>query len=239
MIRLRASVLPLLAFGVACDATVILHGSPAGGEGGGGGGATLDAAVGSVSSSTGVTTGGGVTSGSGPPPKETTENNPPPPDDPNDPCDVTTSQACQGVGDDIVFGPIGPGTSLHVVGVYETHSEHASSCHPAGPFTVHVTAPGSHVLALSAYEPVYWQVSAGPGATIERVIIDGYHEAYWLVPPGTVVEEWTYEGSGQYLEAGAHTFAEASSIIAYAEASTGATFASYQGAYCMSSALID
>jgi len=126
-----------------------------------------------------------------------------------------------------------------VVGVYESHGQHGGGCNPIGPFTVSVTTPGTHVLVLSAYEPVFWQVTAQNGATIERVIIDGYNEAFWDVPAGTIVEESTYEGSGQYIDGGAYTFGQASTLIAYAETNTGATFTSYQGGYCMSNASIN
>src|SRR5262245_22549369 len=47
-----------------------------------------------------------------------------------------------------------PGAAeVHVVGVYETRSDHSFGDHPVGEGSVTIERPGTHVLVLSAYEP--------------------------------------------------------------------------------------
>jgi hypothetical protein len=64
---------------------------------------------------------------------------------------------------------------VHVIGVYETRSDHSHGHHPTGEGRVRIDRPGDHVLVLSAYEPTDWKVSLAPGANIEAVTLIGYH----------------------------------------------------------------
>ncbi len=64
---------------------------------------------------------------------------------------------------------------VHVIGVYETRSDHSGGYHPTGDGRVRIERPGKHVLVLSAYEPTDWQVTLAPGARVEAVTLIGYH----------------------------------------------------------------
>ena len=173
----------------------------------------------------------------------------PPSDPPDDDGEPPPDLPCNDVAPDELCGPTvqetveatAMGVELHVVGIYETHSEHGAGCHPLGTFTLHVSKPGDHVLVLSSYEPVHWEVTAAPGVAIVHVIINGYHDASWAVPDGATVEEHTYEGTGGYIAGSAYDYQNANTqtLIAYGESATGADFASYNGAYCMSAHTLD
>jgi hypothetical protein len=95
-------------------------------------------------------------------------------------------------------------TGLWVAGVYQARSVSSGDDHPTGAATVHFDVPGSHVLALSAYEPVDWTVTVGPDTTLERILVAGYH-AQTVDAPGVPVElvsgpscgySWPYNGEG-------------------------------------------
>lgn len=64
---------------------------------------------------------------------------------------------------------------VHVISVYETHGNHGPNNHPPGTGHVAIERPGEHALVLSAYEPVNWHVTLGPGAKIQSVTLIGYH----------------------------------------------------------------
>lgn len=142
-----------------------------------------------------------------------------------------------GGGDD--GPPGGPaavcGAELHLIGVYETHSNHGSGIHPAGAATVHVERKASSILVLSSYEPVHWTVTAAEGVTLEKVILNGYHDQTADVPAGVQVE--VYDGPDGSL--GAYAYAWPSSeggsdtqgLVAAVENLTGRPLTSFHGCY--------
>ncbi len=68
-----------------------------------------------------------------------------------------------------------PGDPAVWVGaVYETHGNHSGNNHPMGQATVRFDLPGRNVLVLSSYEPVTWNLSLGPSAALERILVYGY-----------------------------------------------------------------
>ena len=95
--------------------------------------------------------------------------------------------------------PVPCGPELHILGVYETNSDHSYMNHPTGTGTVHVDRKGSVVLALSSYEPVDWTVTVGPDTVLERVILNGYHDQTAVVPAGVPVD--TYDNPEGWLGA--------------------------------------
>lgn len=143
-------------------------------------------------------------------------------------------------------GPGGPpgggsapscGAELHIFGVYETHSNHSGGSHPAGAATVHVERQGSHVLALSSYEPVTWTVTAEPGVVIEKIILNGYHAQTASAPSGVPVEAYDYEVHGNWLGAYAYAWpgstggSDTQALVATLEQLAGRGMTSFHGCY--------
>lgn len=99
----------------------------------------------------------------------------------------------------LLAAPRSTETAVHVVGVYE--GRHApDKPRPKGrqPGRVPVTVePGKRkvVLVLCAYEPVEWEVKIMPGATVERVVLGGYHAQTVVGLPETLkADVHTHEG---------------------------------------------
>jgi len=93
--------------------------------------------------------------------------------------------------------PCGP--ELHILGVYETNSDHSYMNHPTGTGTVHIDRKGTVVLAISSYEPVDWTVTVGPDTVLERVILNGFYDQDAVVPAGVPID--TYDGEDGWLGA--------------------------------------
>lgn len=127
------------------------------------------------------------------------------------------------------------GSGLHVIGIYEAHSNHGFQYHPEGHVTVRVEASMQPItLVLSSYEPVHWQLDVAPGALLERVIINGYHDANISGQGPALVEEFTQEGTGAYIE-GVSVFdfedTQTQAFLSAMELYTGQTLSSFQGCY--------
>jgi hypothetical protein len=78
------------------------------------------------------------------------------------------------------LSPISINPEVHVIGVYETRSDHSFNYHPAGEATVTVKGPLSGqmnpiTLVLSSYEPNHWQLVLDPDVAIQQIILNGYH----------------------------------------------------------------
>lgn len=129
------------------------------------------------------------------------------------------------------------GAELHVFGVYETHSNHSGGSHPAGAATVHVERQGSHVLALSSYEPVHWTITAEPGVVIEKIILNGYHGQTAAAPSGVPVEAYDYEVHGNWLGAYAYAWpgssggSDTQALVGTLEQLAGRGMTSFHGCY--------
>lgn len=89
---------------------------------------------------------------------------------------------------------------LHLIGVYEATSAHGNGARTTGTVEVNVERQNKPIiLALSAYEPINWNVTVEPGAVIEKIIVNGYHnQTVWGVS-GIPIETRTYEGNGEYF----------------------------------------
>ena len=77
-----------------------------------------------------------------------------------------------------VFGEDNPPTperELHVVGLYEGNEKTGNEIH-GGRASVTVNRPGRQItLAVTAYEPVTWEIKLGADTTLEKVIVGGLH----------------------------------------------------------------
>jgi hypothetical protein len=76
--------------------------------------------------------------------------------------------------------PASIANEVHVIGVYETRSDHGYNYHPSGQATVKVKRPASGQMApitlvLSSYEPNHWQLVLDPGVAVQKIILNGYH----------------------------------------------------------------
>ena len=69
---------------------------------------------------------------------------------------------------------------VHVIGVYETNSNHSFNNHPTGFADVSVKYSQSGpmqpiALAPSSYEPNQWRSKIDPGAIIDKIVLNGYY----------------------------------------------------------------
>ncbi|TKD03091.1 hypothetical protein [Polyangium fumosum] len=142
-------------------------------------------------------------------------------------------------------GPGGPGgvvnpppvcgSELHLIGIYESHGNHGGGVHPAGAASVHVERQSSSILVLSSYEPVHWTVTAAEGVTIEKVILNGYHDQTADVPAGVPVE--IHDGPDGSLGAYAYAWPHAEGgsdtqgLVAAVQNVTGRALTSFHGCY--------
>lgn len=215
--------LPLATFVAACGGQAVID-DPTATTGSGGTSATSSGSTSTSTSSSSAGTGGtGLV------------------DDPNDPCDVAPPDAQCGPSSPVTHEADTPLPELNIVGIYQSHTEHGFDCHPMGAFELEVTRQGTHVLVLSAYEPVYWVVSVGPDTQLDRILVVGYHDSAVSAPSGVPVEEHTYEGTGDYPGSTPYEWpsSAASQLTSWAEGATGATLTTFHGAYCMSNLTLD
>jgi hypothetical protein len=89
---------------------------------------------------------------------------------------------------------------LHLIGVYEANSQHGNEQRAKSAIEVKVERQNKPIiLALSAYEPINWNVTVEPGAVIEKILVNGYHNQTISGVTGIPVEEHSYEETGDYL----------------------------------------
>jgi len=128
-------------------------------------------------------------------------------------------------------------SALHLIGIYEARGDHRIDYRPTGEVTVQVAKQKQPiVLALSAYEPVKWNIQAEPGAEISKIIVNGYHDQQVVGVENILVEEYSYEETGQSLgnfmyEWNASESQSPSSLVTKLEQLTGSQLTSFQGCY--------
>lgn len=89
---------------------------------------------------------------------------------------------------------------LHLIGVYEASSAHGNGVQTTGTVEVKVERQNKPIiLALSAYEPINWNLNVAPGAVIEKIIVNGYHTQNVAGVSGIPIEKRTYESNGEYF----------------------------------------
>jgi hypothetical protein len=69
------------------------------------------------------------------------------------------------------------GPELHLIGVYEASSDHNNNYNPTGKIQVKI-AKGKEpiIVALSAHEPVEWQIINESNTPIEKIVLNGYYD---------------------------------------------------------------
>jgi hypothetical protein len=89
---------------------------------------------------------------------------------------------------------------LHLIGVYEATSAHGNGVRATGSVEVKVERKNKPIiLALSAYEPINWNVTVEPGAVIEKIIVNGYNKQTVSGISEIPIEERSYEENGEYF----------------------------------------
>lgn len=123
---------------------------------------------------------------------------------------------------------------VHVIGVYQTRSDHGFENHPIGDGYVRIERAGHHQLVLSAYEPTRWNLDLAPGAIVDSVHLVGYH-AQSLAQSGIPVTIDTYEQNGTFAcgyawpDDGEGCNPDA--LFAIARSRTGSDLTSFAGCY--------
>ena len=126
---------------------------------------------------------------------------------------------------------------LHLISVYEAHSDHSSGYHPSGAIDVKVERQQKPmILALSSYEPVRWYLTLDPGVEIKRVILSGYHKQTISGADGIPVDRQDYSGgisvrNFPYASTSVYEAPENSSFVARLERMTGTRLTSALGCY--------
>jgi hypothetical protein len=119
------------------------------------------------------------------------------------------------------------GTELHILGVSEAKG---------GQSNVQVDRHRPLVLVLSSSNAVQWNVTAGPGAQIERIILSSYDLSSVSAPQGIPVDSFSYAQNGEYVETGFGWPAtvgggDTQTMIKELEAKAGLTMTSFGGCY--------
>ncbi|MEG5059248.1 hypothetical protein QUB60_14970 [Microcoleus sp. A2-C5] len=123
---------------------------------------------------------------------------------------ISSAANCGIGGSDDFSAYVGSSSSdkeLHLIGVYEANSEHGNGnlsksalAKPTKRIEINVEPRNKPIiLALSAYEPVNWNINVEPGTVIEKIIVNGYHNQTVSGVSGIPIEEHSYEETGDYI----------------------------------------
>ncbi|QRK08437.1 hypothetical protein JQX13_52465 [Archangium violaceum] len=96
---------------------------------------------------------------------------------------------------------------------------------------VRVKRSGSSVLVLAAYNETSWTVQVEPGATVERIVVSGYHVQTVTAPAGIPVEILSHEQTGSYLGAFGYEWPAytTTQLVDAVEAHVGRELTSFRG----------
>jgi hypothetical protein len=127
---------------------------------------------------------------------------------------------------------------LHLIGVYEANADHGNGNYLSkSAIEIKVERRNKPIiLALSAYEPAQWNITAEPGVVIEKILVNGYHNQTVSGVSGIPIEEHSYEETGNYIgdflyKWGATESSNTSSLVTKLEQRTGTSLTSFQGCY--------
>ncbi|MEB3886451.1 hypothetical protein [Lyngbya sp. CCY1209] len=122
---------------------------------------------------------------------------------------------------------------LHFVGVYEADSRHGMGDRTTGTIDVKVgRRDKAIVLVLSSYEPVRWNVILEDGATVEKIILNGYHDQAVTGVEGIPIQEYSYEENGQFLGDFVYRWETTSpAVMTRFSQAAGVPLTSFQGCY--------
>ncbi|MFB8797199.1 MAG: hypothetical protein U7126_23910 [Microcoleus sp.] len=97
-------------------------------------------------------------------------------------------------------GSLNGNKELHLIAVYEATSPQENGNRAKSAIEVKVERQNKPIiLALSAYEPLNWNVTVEPGAVIEKILVNGYHNQTISGVTGIPIEEHSYDETGDYL----------------------------------------
>ncbi|MEG4277877.1 hypothetical protein QUA62_10410 [Microcoleus sp. MON1_C1] len=154
---------------------------------------------------------------------------------------ISSGANCGLGGSDDFSGYIGSSSGnkeLHLIGVYEANADHKNRDFSKSAIEVKVERRNKPIiLALSAYEPVQWNITAEPGAVIEKIIVNGYHNQTVSGVSGIPVEEHSYEETGDNLGDFIYKWdatpgsSNTSSLVTKLEQRNRTSLASFQGCY--------
>ena len=128
---------------------------------------------------------------------------------------------------------------LHLIGVYEANAEHGNRNYLSkSAIEIKVERRNKPIiLALSAYEPVQWNITAEPGVVIEKIIVNGYHNQTVSGVSGIPIEEHSYEETGNYIGDFIYKWgataesSNTSSLVTKLEQRNRTSLTSFQGCY--------
>ena len=128
---------------------------------------------------------------------------------------------------------------LHLIGVYEANADHKNRNLSKSAIEIKVERRNKPIiLALSAYEPVQWNITAEPGVVIEKIIVNGYHNQTVSGVPGIPIEEHSYEETGNSLGDFIYNMwgataesSNPSSLVTKLEQTNRTSLTSFQGCY--------
>lgn len=97
-------------------------------------------------------------------------------------------------------------SETHVIGVYETRSDHSFNFHPEGTALVHISGAASTPvnLVLSSYEPTKWVLDGAGLSFINSILINGYNVSRVIGIDSSKVIDKT--GVGRYISACAYAW---------------------------------
>jgi hypothetical protein len=129
---------------------------------------------------------------------------------------------------------------LHLIGVYEANADHKNRNYLSkSAIEIKVERRNKPIiLALSAYEPVQWNITTEPGAVIEKIIVNGYHNQTVSGVSGIPIEEHSYEQTGNSLGDFIYNMwgataesSNTSSLVTKLEQRNRTSLTSFQGCY--------
>ncbi|MCC3417885.1 MAG: hypothetical protein JGK28_07920 [Microcoleus sp. PH2017_07_MST_O_A] len=126
---------------------------------------------------------------------------------------------------------------LHLIGVYEANAEHGKANLSKSAIQVKVERRNKPIiLALSAYEPVNWNVTVEPGAVIEKIIVNGYNNQTVSGVSGIPIQVHSYEATGNYIgdfiyKWGTNPESNTPSLVTKLEQTNRTSLTSFQGCY--------
>jgi hypothetical protein len=128
---------------------------------------------------------------------------------------------------------------LHLIGVYEANADRGNRNYLSkSAIEIKVERRNKPIiLALSAYEPVQWNITAEPGSVIEKIIVNGYHNQTVSGVSGIPIEEHSYEETGNYIGDFIYKWgataesSNTSSLVTKLEQINRTSLTSFQGCY--------
>ena len=120
----------------------------------------------------------------------------------------------------------------HILGVYETRSDHSGGYHPTGTAYVHVTGSSNTPvnLVLSSYEPTAWILDGEGLSFIQSVTVNSYYASTATGIDSSKVQV-TKLGSYGYAWPSSSGGSNTPALVSAVEALYGAPIATFSGAY--------